>query len=481
MCYHPKHILIKNPNPTAAYPDSYIELDVPCGKCVACLRKRQRDYASRLIREVRSASDMFFVTLTYNNQSLPLAQTFFRVNVDSGEEERVSNSLIFGSDEFSDIRSELVRIKSSRKARYVTKYVLDHKGSALNINGYYYYSRFTPSLFREDVKNWIKGCRVQYKRDFGVNLDFRYAWCGEYGPRGTRPHYHLCFLNLSSEQLVYMLNRWHKGFVYWKEVPAFNPDGTNARAIAANYIAKYVSKGKFDADSVLDRNAQKGRLCNSKRFGTFDFTDEEISYYRAYDLYGKYDIDSFSLEDKNGFHSRFLTDKEISDIVREVASRSYYSVLINGETKQFPLPRAFRIRLFYNTDFQNVSSISVKMEDDYLNYYFDYDGTNFRRIRKKCITFSPCSKFSEKKVSVKRTYRSSLLSRKVSDYLLMLFAYDHKSEFDKFCSEVESRGYDTYTYAEFKTFYEMDKKCVFESMEENDFADSLMRNSKDNQ
>ena len=347
MCYHPKHILIKNPRPTAAYPESYIELDVPCGKCVDCLRKRQRDYSSRLIREVQSAKDMFFVTLTYNNQSIPLCQSFFRVNLDTGEEERVSESVIYGSNDFGDIRAELVQQKSSRKARYVTKYVLDYKGSALNINGFYYYSRFTPSLFREDVKNWIKGCRVQYQRDFGVKLDFRYAWCGEYGPRGSRPHYHLCFLNISSEQLIYMLNRWHYGYTYWSEVPAFNPDGTNARAIAAKYIAKYVSKGKFDVDSVLDNNAQKGRLCNSKRFGTYDFSDEEISYYRAYDLYGKYDIDTFNLEDSKGFFSRHLTDREIGDIVREVASRASYSVLVNGETFQFPLPRAFRIRLYY--------------------------------------------------------------------------------------------------------------------------------------
>ncbi len=50
---------------------------VPCGKCEACLSKRRSQWSSRLHFEAQSSSSAFFITLTYDDEHLPLK------NVDS--------------------------------------------------------------------------------------------------------------------------------------------------------------------------------------------------------------------------------------------------------------------------------------------------------------------------------------------------------------------------------------------------------------
>ena len=459
--------MVKNEHPTAAYPYQYIELDVPCGRCVQCLRKRQNDYSARLIREVQDCSSMFFVTLTYDNHHLPLQANFASVDSDTGECTSLGE-VIYGSDFIPDIRAELVSQRSSSKARYLQKYLFEINGLPKCIDGNYYIVRYTPSLYREDVKNWLKGCRVQYQRDTGKKLEFRYAWCGEYGPRGTRPHYHLCLLNLDKDVVDWMCSRWNKGYTYTKCVPPVNPDGSNARALAAKYIAKYVSKGKFDADSVLNKDAQKGRLCNSKRFGTKDFSDAEVSYFRAYDLFGKYDIDTFACIGKDGvFTGEHLSESQISKVVEEVSKRMKYQIVLkDGNSFNMFLPKAFRIRLYYVSELREVSSIVSRVEDDFLNYYYEYDGKKFQSIRKTCINFSSCQVFGKKEVSVKSVYRASLLSRKVADYLLSQYVSLHKSEYSKFCADIGCTEGDITTFMPFKAFREANKSCLFETMEE---------------
>lgn len=46
-------------------------VDVPCNKCYACLIRRQKEWIVRLSQEAKSSSDVHFVTLTYDEQSLP--------------------------------------------------------------------------------------------------------------------------------------------------------------------------------------------------------------------------------------------------------------------------------------------------------------------------------------------------------------------------------------------------------------------------
>lgn len=45
---------------------------VPCGRCYACLRNRQREWFIRLTEEMKVAKNAYFITLTYDNEHLPI-------------------------------------------------------------------------------------------------------------------------------------------------------------------------------------------------------------------------------------------------------------------------------------------------------------------------------------------------------------------------------------------------------------------------
>jgi len=44
----------------------------PCGRCYACLRNKQREWYVRITEEMKVSKNAFFVTLTYDNDHLPI-------------------------------------------------------------------------------------------------------------------------------------------------------------------------------------------------------------------------------------------------------------------------------------------------------------------------------------------------------------------------------------------------------------------------
>lgn len=47
---------------------------LPCGKCAECLKKRQNGYMCRCIEEARKRGNIWFITLTYANDHLPIVK-----------------------------------------------------------------------------------------------------------------------------------------------------------------------------------------------------------------------------------------------------------------------------------------------------------------------------------------------------------------------------------------------------------------------
>uniref|UniRef100_A0AAU8AWV0 Replication initiator protein n=1 Tax=Dulem virus 86 TaxID=3145797 RepID=A0AAU8AWV0_9VIRU len=68
ICFSP--IRLKNPK-FDKLPNQPRFLDVPCGKCPACLSNKRREWLSRLIFESECHTTSLFVTLTYNDDNLP--------------------------------------------------------------------------------------------------------------------------------------------------------------------------------------------------------------------------------------------------------------------------------------------------------------------------------------------------------------------------------------------------------------------------
>lgn len=343
MCLYPKYIDLPNKRPTMAQPYSRLHAVVPCGHCSECLKTRQANFATRIYLEAKRCKKMFFVTFTYNNEHLPLAMRVERVDKNTGSIEDVSPFKILDNDVAANFRSEICSQRATSEARYVYRDVCD-------FSGYYWRASITPSLNRKDVRNWLKKSRIQFEREFGYKLDFVYAFCGEYGPRGGRPHYHALFMDIEKDELDWILKKWSDvyGYTYTKEIPQFNPDGTDARLIVAKYVGKYIAKGKFDIDSCKRGDCEKGRLCNSLNLGSH-LTNEEIAYYRCYDLFGEYDLDTLVIYNSSDCSvGQRLSDSQVVTLCAEIEKRSKISLGLdsNGKSIERALPMYLKKKLF---------------------------------------------------------------------------------------------------------------------------------------
>lgn len=153
-CYHPKYAIIPHwakddhrPKfiSEAAYKAAMLEPDVdlnrfaviPCGKCQGCLDDKARQWANRLLLESEyyDPGSVWFVTLTYNDQFLPL-----KPFIDQSTGERIG---------------EVATLDKS-----------------------------APSAFMKRLRNYFPGCNL------------RFFAAGEYGSTTKRPHYHLIIFGM---------------------------------------------------------------------------------------------------------------------------------------------------------------------------------------------------------------------------------------------------------------------------------------------
>lgn len=323
-------------------PYHFSYLRVPCGKCVQCLKDRSNDLAIRSYLAAQKYGSMHFLTLTYSPEHLPLTARLCMVDKNTGEVFHDSNYKFVSEKcpQIAEMRRYFVSNKGS-KARYW--YVNDVSSTSTDYidSDYDYYVHVTPSLDRRDVRLWLKRSRVTYERKFGKKLpDFKKICIGEFGPRTCRPHYHLAFFGLNNDEMQFLANEWNYGFHYLETVSHVNKDGSNGWLAAAKYVGKYISKGIFDCDSVLRDDVEKPRLfcsCN-----LFELPKNVIEYYRCYDLFGHYDLDSLFISDSG----RFLNLLDLQKLHEETLKRS--KININGFL--YKLPRSLIKKIWFTKD-----------------------------------------------------------------------------------------------------------------------------------
>lgn len=316
---------------------SYNTIVVPCGKCLNCLKNKQSSMAVRCKREAEKRGSFAFMTLTYDDDHLPLAMSLWSADRDTGEfcmlekPEFISTG-IHPSEQYCNLFKTLVPSSSPRYHEF-----------SLNIPdpSLEYYVRITPSVCRSDVQEWLKMARIQYERDEGEKLpEFSYVAISEYGPRTCRPHYHLAFFGLQRTHLNYLLERWTYGKIKQvKIVSQINRDKSNGFLRAARYIGKYMSKGKFECDSVSECAAQRPRVCQSKGLGTKDLEPIRRQVL-CFDMFGEYDPETLLKYDFTP-----LTRLEVDMLVKEIPKRLVYRIG-DGPKDYVPLPRIIRDKIF---------------------------------------------------------------------------------------------------------------------------------------
>lgn len=186
---------------------------VPCGKCNVCLNRKQSVWISRIEQEFLCHPFAFFVTLTYDNRSVPKLELVY-------DRSECEYNLVDDSTGECFALSELKGFKPSSRL-YVSK------------------RKNIPYLRFKDVQDFLKRLRFYIENSQLFQNErkeqLRYFIVGEYGPTTFRPHYHAIFWLDSRE-----VQSRFRDFVYkcWK---FGNINFKRADAGTAKYVARYVN------------------------------------------------------------------------------------------------------------------------------------------------------------------------------------------------------------------------------------------------
>lgn len=164
MCLNP--INIKNPRQFYRLGLDRLTLSVPCGECLECRKQKTNDWFVRLAYEYKDCishgGSVYFVTLTYNNQSVPVLDTT--------------------SDEFlvlNDVHGEFVDGVSPVVPKFT------HKG----------FNKKQVRNFFKSMRQWFTCPTLPKRYRLNIPDGVKYFLVSEYGGTTHRPHYHfLLFL-----------------------------------------------------------------------------------------------------------------------------------------------------------------------------------------------------------------------------------------------------------------------------------------------
>lgn len=163
MCFHPISI-----------GEGLDKVNVPCGKCAACLHNLTYEWYVRLKSELKYAKNAFFLTLSYDDYHLSYRKFSF-------------NTFVHKVMDDCSIDREV-------------KDILLYKTSVLDDN-----SIFIPVYETKHIQDFLK--RLRYNA--GQPSSFKYFGISEYGPKTLRPHYHFIFFNLFDSD-DWTLDKCHK-------------------------------------------------------------------------------------------------------------------------------------------------------------------------------------------------------------------------------------------------------------------------------
>lgn len=193
---------------------------VPCGKCQACLNRKASRNALKCRLESLSHTYTMFVTLTYNQVSVPLMQ--------------------YKNYRCSDYKDGILYELTSR-LRQPGHYIYNNQLGKVDLPPFEHgllkkkceTFNLLPHLSKRDAQLFIKRLRKYISKISDEKI--RYYLVGEYGPIHFRPHYHL-LLWFSDKKIFKAIQQticksWRYGLVR-AEV---------ARGDCSNYVAKYLN------------------------------------------------------------------------------------------------------------------------------------------------------------------------------------------------------------------------------------------------
>lgn len=373
-----------------------VVVDVPCGHCVECLKKRQNDWKLRISHECAEWSHCYFFTLTYREDTLP-------------------RNVIY-----DDVAFEVLYTGTKKECiDFIDKYDLLDGVSMVSTACKSHVQDFIKRM-REDISRKYYGCE---------RWPMKYFICAEYGPnpRGTkRPHYHgIILCNDCPNVLKPYFNSWSERFgrIDFQEVGI----GREDRSSVANYISKYCAKGGFESrkEDIDNGLIEKAWTVMSKNIGSEWLEAHKQDYLRFVPTCLSIDGD-WSIEDIESFFASgtdltLVVIKEIDDLIRNM--RVY-----DGEVHGYKMPRYYFDRIINKPVYYE--RLIPTNKPNLTLYHGDYIQPHF------CFFSVPEAITFETLVSKdKRFVPESFLSRALSYRLRMLALERNRRLADKLVSD----------------------------------------------
>lgn len=282
---------------------------VDCGQCDYCIHKRAKKASIRVKTAGSAFKYSYFVTLTYDNEHVPLFKCEVLNNVyddalnesgdihygyeehsfipvseyscaDSSQLRHIFFTQVQGTIPFNRTLSKYEEVKDnwflsmdairSFIAKTKTASPYGKEGELSNRYG----DNLIPFLNYVDVQNYIKRLRKHLSQKLGFYETLHFYAVGEYGPVHFRPHYHL-LLFTNSEKVAEVLRYCHdKSWKFGRS------DFQRAAGGAASYVASYVNS--LCSAPLLYRSCRAFRPKSRASVGFFekgcDFVEGEDSY-----------------------------------------------------------------------------------------------------------------------------------------------------------------------------------------------------------
>lgn len=170
---------------------------VKCGKCHSCMVEKSNKYFSRIMSHECKPYFRLFVTLNYNNESIPYIRlSDFDLSGDSPVE--VWRDIVVYHLKNKHCQKTIRKINPHVIGTYVYNEFDKKMGYNTDFSGVmqpvkFQHSDCLPICYGKDFSCFLKRFRITMQRHYGINLkdyDFNYVKVSEYGPTTKRPHFH---------------------------------------------------------------------------------------------------------------------------------------------------------------------------------------------------------------------------------------------------------------------------------------------------
>lgn len=199
----------------------YIEgepLKMPCGHCKYCLQQKANKLSTQISLEYLTSPVVLYCTLTYAPDYLPEA-----------------NVICTYADGYC--HQQIKKLSNFAFSTQFDKDLLNSHKISRNDFNQQYQSGDVPVLCRSHVTNFIKRLR-RYLQYHGLG-QIRYYYCGEYGHKYGRPHYHALLFCQSETQSSILSKIIH---TYWQYGTV---NCQRARTSCASYLGSYLSSSYY--------------------------------------------------------------------------------------------------------------------------------------------------------------------------------------------------------------------------------------------